>query len=1041
MPETRVQPMDRSNDLVPAPSYLPAPGRSSQANRQWIPILTTALAGLLSTGSMVQAQTHATARVSVQSGGTQANGSSNAPSVSGDGRYVAFTSSATNLVDADTNAVSDVFVEDRLTHVISRVSVANDGAQANGASFKGVGPCISDDGRYVAFVSSATNLVLNDTNGQADAFVHDRDTGQTTRVNLDTNGQPLAPASLPSISGNGLVVSFVSGGQVFARDRLANQTSMVSVTVNGPIGGTDSALNTDGRLVVFDGGRPIGAYGVYVHDRVAGTTAFVSIMPAPLQLLNASNFWPTISADGRYVAFNAGVSDPRNPFADRIDVWVRDRDVDADGILDEADAAVTRLVNESAAGVRANDDIGRGWPRISKSGRFVVFSSYADNLLGPGGDTNGLADVFVVDLDGDADSVFFEPGDRRVWRASVASDGTPQSEADASSRIADISDDGRVVAFESAAANLVPQDTNDTTDVFAFDRFAWKIDDLLAPDTGAPSPQISGNGDWVAFASDAATLVSGDTNGQVDVFVRDRRRGPGQPGAVVRVSLATAGGQALGGASDQPSISGDGRFVVFRSAASNLVPRDTNGLTDIFLHDRDVDRDGVFDEPGARATIRVNVTGGGAQATGGASGSPRISPDARWIVFSSSAVNLTPGAAGVVEQVYLKERLTGAVSCISERNGVKANADAVTPVVGNYGAVAFATVASNLAPSDVNGSSDVYLSELFPSGRVLKLASGQSGASVPGASTSPSMSTDGLVLAFASNALGCAGAPAGLTHVFVMPLHQPQAYFCASRSREGVIGNGPSGSPSLANQGSGGYYHLTITSTASNLIFADTNAVNDVFYVRFYPFEQIRVPPYYPEGFITDLGHPRQPRPGRRAAGDGERCLVAVNRRHARRVRAARGRAATLSLSRRGRRGAGGQIDRCGPGPDPDRQRPRSARGTRVGRDHHHHRRRRARVTGSGAAARRCPTAGSPARAGLHPRPHAAWNRRAPAGIGPGGDRPWQGDDLARLPLRGRRALRRDRVAGRRRGAGCGRHRATPRHRSGRLRVGRRRRR
>ena len=146
-------------------------------------------------------------------------------------------------------------------------------------------------------------------------------------------------------------------------------------------------------------------------------------------------------------------------------------------------------------------------------------------------------------------------------------------------------------------------DTNNVMDSFVVDRQAWKTANSMAPTTPMQRPRISGNGAWSVFSSADATLASGDSNGQVDVFVPIRRLALNTPNAVVRVSIAGSGAQALGGASDQASISADGRFVVFRSAAVNLVPLDTNGVTDIFLHDRDTDLDGIFDEPGARQRI------------------------------------------------------------------------------------------------------------------------------------------------------------------------------------------------------------------------------------------------------------------------------------------------------------------------------------------------------------------------------------------------------------------------------------------------------
>src|SRR5436190_1935582 len=183
-------------------------------------------------GRSAGAQT--TERVSVVSGGTEGNNASLGSALSADGRFVAFDSSATDLVAADTNGVSDVFVHDRQTGTTERVSVASDGAEGNAAS---VGAALSADGRFVAFHSAATNLVADDTNGTTDVFVHDRQTGMTERVSVASDGT----------QGN-------------------NASSY-------------PALSADGRFVAFDGaasdlvaGDSNGATDVFVHDRPTGTT-------------------------------------------------------------------------------------------------------------------------------------------------------------------------------------------------------------------------------------------------------------------------------------------------------------------------------------------------------------------------------------------------------------------------------------------------------------------------------------------------------------------------------------------------------------------------------------------------------------------------------------------------------------------------------------------------------------------------------------------------------------------------------------------------
>ncbi len=287
---------------------------------------------------------------------------------------------------------------------------------------------------------------------------------------------------------------------------------------------------------------------------------------------------------------------------------------------------------------------------ISATGRFIAFESLASNLVYS--DTNGLSDVFLHDRDADEDGVFDELGGIGTIRISVSS--AALQAIGGGSTAASISGNGRFVAFQSSATNLVAGDGNGVADVFVHDRLLGRTvrasiaTDGTTPTAGASArPAISQNGRFIAFDS-AAVLTAGDTNAARDVFVHDRDPdGDGvmdEPGAVAtrRVSVASDGAPALGGDSVDPSITGDGRYVVFASSATTLVAGDTNGVSDVFLQDRDVDADGLFDEPGQIATRRVTVGAGGSQFTV-ASGVPRISANGKLLVFL--VANVTSSAA------------------------------------------------------------------------------------------------------------------------------------------------------------------------------------------------------------------------------------------------------------------------------------------------------------------------------------------------------------------------------------------------------------
>jgi Tol biopolymer transport system component len=419
------------------------------------------LALILTSAASVRAMPGNTTRVSVASDGTQANGGSFTPSISADGRYVAFASIAVNLVSGDTNGVQDIFVHDRQTGQTTRVSVASGGAQANGPSYD---PSISADGRYVAFASLATNLVSGDTNNFRDIFVHDRQTGQTTRVSVASDGTQANGHSYdPSISADGRYVAFAS---------------LASNLVSGDTNNTGD---------------------IFVHDRQTGATTRVSIGPGGTQA-NRGSLAPSISADGRYVAFHSDATNLVSGVTNgTTHIFVHDRQTGA-----------TTRVSVASDGTEGNSVSIK--PSISADGRYVAFQSIATNLVS--GDTNMTQDVFVHDR---------QTG--QTTRVSVASDGT---EGNSGSNDPSISANGRYVAFQSQANNLVSGDTGFITDIFIHDRQTGVTTRVSIAFDGTEAnnesfaPSISADGRYMAFESDATNLISGDTNSTSDIFIHDK---------------------------------------------------------------------------------------------------------------------------------------------------------------------------------------------------------------------------------------------------------------------------------------------------------------------------------------------------------------------------------------------------------------------------------------------------------------------------------------------------------------------------------------
>lgn len=377
-------------------------------------------------------------------------------------------------------------------------------------------------------------------------------------------------------------------------------------------------------------------------------------------------------------------------------------------------------------------DSGSFDPTVSADGRYVVYLSYATNLVP--GDTNGVPDLFVFDREA-----------RITERVSVASDDTQANDL---SDGADLSADGRYVVYTSIASNLVPGDTNNASDVFLYDRQTATIErvsvagDGIQGNDGSFAPKISADGRYVAYLSNASNLVPGDTNGFADIFVFDR-----ETRTTERLPVAGDGAEPNGG-TGFPALSADGRYVVFSSYASNLVPGDTNDNTDIFVFDRET-----------RTTDRVSVASGDVQSGGrDFIGSASISADGRYVAYASDASDLVPGDTNgnpfeISADIFVFDRVTRTTERVSvASDGTQANNHSFGPQIsadGRY--VAFSSAASNLVPDDTNGFPDVFVFDR-ESHITQRVSVASDGTQVIGYSFEPSISADGQYVAFQSGA-------------------------------------------------------------------------------------------------------------------------------------------------------------------------------------------------------------------------------------------------------------------------------------------------
>ncbi len=642
-----------------------------------------------------------TRRISVDSLGNQGNNHSFAPSISADGRYVAFESLASNFVPNDFGPF-DIFVYDLWANTIREVSVNSAGNEANFNSFA---PAISGNGGQVAFASRATNLVPGDTNNGSDIFVRDVASGVTSRVSVSSAGtQVIGDSEACSISEDGQRVAFrsyaanlVPGDTNFSPDiyvhtRSSGETRRVSVATGGAQGNSESlngALSGDGQVVVFDS---------YAQDLVPGDTNFrydifqYGFFDQATKVLsyvtggvmgNGESYLPSLSSDGRYVAFQSIASNlVPGDTNDREDIFLRD-----------VQLGETRRISVTPTGEQANGNSGE--PSFSDNGRYVAFSSDATNLVAPG--TTGRQ-IFVRDLQQNTNRI-----------VSLSSSGAVSS---GQCFYPKISADGRFVVFISEAPDLVPNDFNQTTDVFVRDIQLGLTRRVSVGPQGvegngfSASGSISADGRYVAFWSSAGNLIEDDRSTFYGIFVHDLQTGQNR-----RVSNPT-NGQPANGVSNSPVISADGRWVAFLSAASNLVPGDTNGVDDIFVVNL---QSGSFK--------RVSISSEGVQANGASFSGMAISADGKFVAYRSSASNLAPGDFGDGEDIFVTDVQLGITRRVSVNSaGDPAAGPSVHPATTPDGKfVAFSSLAENLASGFAGDLEyDIYRHETKPFGTKIR---------------------------------------------------------------------------------------------------------------------------------------------------------------------------------------------------------------------------------------------------------------------------------------------------------------------------------
>jgi WD40-like Beta Propeller Repeat len=590
-----------------------------------------------------------TTLVSVNAAGTgYANADSIPTAISTNGQFVLFESFAGNLVTNSTTRKGDVYLRDVLNGQTSLVSINTNGVGANAVSRDSA---LTPDGRYVAFASLASDLVQNDTNGISDIFIRDTLNSTTQLASVGASQSPSAVIStsrIPSLTPDGRYVLFYSTatnlvpgapavGDLFLRDTLSNITTWVSSGAQGlfPTNGSSNsfsfnpAISDDGNHIAYEAcgtNFPTSPYGAILrYNLQTGTTDVVNTnayVPAFLLCENQASL--DMTPDGRFIAFvgNIGkIGTPGTPFTNAIFLW-------------DAQTGSNTLVSANLNnGVTANAQ--SDFPVVSTNGQYVAFASSDTNLT-----TNILAGAYhLYRRDVLAGVTQLVDVDTNGAGAGVMSDGAPVMTAD-----------GSLVSYQSTSGNIATNDRNRDFDVFIYN-FPNQATELVSQrDSTLPSVtpdgssglyvySVNGNGRYVAFESVADDLAAGDTNGVWDVYVRDL-----QNLTNTMVSVAT-NGLSGNGPSFEPAISGDGRYVVFTSYASNLVAGDTNASKDVFLRDLQ-----------AGVTTLVSVGTDGVSFGSSNSWQPAISADGRYVLFHSVARNLSGGTVGIgLENIFLRD--------------------------------------------------------------------------------------------------------------------------------------------------------------------------------------------------------------------------------------------------------------------------------------------------------------------------------------------------------------------------------------------------
>lgn len=688
-------------------------------------------------------------------------GVSGLPSISADGRYVVFASEAPNLVPEQVRRThaADLFLYDRATGERTLVSRSADSATAGGNDHSS-NPALSADGRFIAFLSYATNLVpgQDDDNREADVFLYDQATGTTTLVSHTSSSRETAGDGRnrsPAISADGRFVVFTSratnlvrgqqdspgSDDIFLYDHRSGEVMLVSRAGRAAVrtGDRESflpSISADGRLVTFlslaknlfpgqnDRNEKTDAF---LFDTVAKRTILISrAASSPVETANESVVWtPALTTNNADVVYGSLATNVVPGQSSRVRVQAL--------YLFERSTGKTTLVSRSASSPAKPGNSNAGAFRVSADGNYIAFHSNATDLVA-GQVSPGAANAVFL----------YTRSTGRVTLISGAN-GSPARVANGSSYLTGISADGVSILFESYATDLVRNVTNapDTRDVFLFNRRSGKISLVSASATSpgatangsSSDSRLSADGKWIAFVSAATDLLGDvrDSNAAPDVVLQGRGIGSRELASLRDPDLPSATGQ---GESGGPSISADGRYVAFQSDAAELLPEGAPREMNVFLRDRV-----------AGATTRVSRSAGF---------SPTISADGRYVAYLSAAPDEIPGQVDEEENgadVFLWDRMTGQILLVSHAHGAPAvatNTARSLTISADGSFVAFTSSSDKLVPNQIGLGENVFLYDRT-SGTATLVSRISGTAATAGGGFGPVLSVDGRFIAFTSS--------------------------------------------------------------------------------------------------------------------------------------------------------------------------------------------------------------------------------------------------------------------------------------------------